>query len=231
MSQGNDEIQLSTATGANWYHGPYLLLTIALFLTVILYPLFERFLGPHVQNALFTLLLLSGLRAISAHRWLFRILGAIVLPVLVLNWITDNVASHEILDWLTAVVTQLFMAMVMVAVFWDVIRSRRVTVDVIFGSVAVYLLFGVVMAMALQLANAIDPGSVIAAVTAENTQQGRHFDEFLYFSFITLTSVGFGDLAPLGPIARSLAVFEGVVGQLYMAILIARIVGIHVAQE
>jgi hypothetical protein len=153
------------------------------------------------------------------------------LPVLVFNWAIDNVESHPLVDWLTSVATQLFIAAVMATVFRDVIRTRKVTVDVIFGSVAVYLLLGVVMAMAYQLANTMDPGSVIASVTADATRPGANFNQFLYFSFITLTSVGFGDISPLGPIARSLAMFEGIVGQLYLAILVARLVGIHVAQD
>ena len=214
-----------------WWHGPYLWLTVALFLTAILNPVFEKALGDNVQNTLVTILMFAALRAIHGHRWLFRVLAVVVVPVLALNWTVDNVSSYQLLDWLTSMVTQLFFAVVMVTIFGDVLRARHVTPDVIFGSVAVYLLFGVVMAMVFQLLNTMDPGSVIASVSAESTARSGNLDQFLYFSFITLTSVGFGDLSPLSQSARSIAVFEGVVGQLYLAILVARLVGIHVAQD
>ena len=113
------------------------------------------------------------------------------------------------------------------------IRSKRVSADTIFGAVAVYLLFGVIVAMLFYFLNNIAPGSVIASV-GEATNLVERYDQFsdiLYFSFVTLTSVGYGDLTPIGPAARGLAMFEGVVGQLYLAVLIARLVGIHVAQE
>ena len=112
-----------------------------------------------------------------------------------------------------------------------IITAKEVVLDVVFGSVAVYLLFGIVMAMGFQLVDTLNPGTVIESVTAEVTGRGGDFTEFLYFSFVTLTSVGYGDLSPLEDTARSLAMFEGVMGQLYMAILVARLVGIHIAQE
>ena len=84
-----------------------------------------------------------------------------------------------------------------------------------------------------QFVNNVTPGSVVASMgeAASLTERYDQFSEFLYFSFITLTSVGYGDLTPIGAPARSLAMLEGVVGQLYLAILIARLVGIHIAQE
>ena len=107
------------------------------------------------------------------------------------------------------------------------------TADTIFGAVAVYLLYGVAMALMFQFVNNVAPGSVISSVGEAYSLTERHdqFSEFLYFSFVTLTSVGYGDLTPISAPARSLAMLEGVIGQLYLAILIARLVGIHVAQE
>jgi voltage-gated potassium channel len=54
---------------------------------------------------------------------------------------------------------------------------------------------------------------------------------FSYYSFVTLTTLGYGDITPLTPVARSLSLLEAITGQLYIAILIARLVGIHIAQS
>ncbi len=171
--------------------------------------------------------------AVVNHKWLFRLLLILVVPILISNWFVDPYDDNEILDLITALSTDVFLFSVLIAVFADVIRSKHVTADTIFGAVAVYLLFGVIMALLFQVLNTIDPGSVIASV-GEATSIVERYDQFgdiLYFSFVTLTSVGYGDLTPIGSAARSLAMFEGVIGQLYLAVLIARLVGIHVAQE
>ena len=77
------------------------------------------------------------------------------------------------------------------------------------------------------------PGTVIPSIGEIMTAQERAelFPEFTYFSFITLTSVGYGDLAPISAQARALAMVEGMFGQLYTAILIAKLVGVQVTQE
>jgi hypothetical protein len=226
----NMDTTTSGITETPWFRGRFLFLTLALLLTILLNPVIEYLVGTDVQNVLLTLLLVAGLRAIALHPWLFRLLTALVLPVIALIWISDRYDS-TLLTWLSSAVTQLLLAVVLVQVFIDVLRSRHVTVDVIFGSVAVYLLFGVVMAIAYQFGNSISPGSIIESVPAESTMGGPQFKEFVYFSFVTLTSVGYGDLTPISQFARSLAMFEGVVGQLYLTILVARLVGIHIAQD
>ena len=222
--------KLTTASEPPWYGGRYLLLTLALLPTVILVPIFELLFSDDVQSVLVTLLLLASLRAVAPHPWLLRGLSAIVLPVVALMWFSDR-NDVEIATRISFVLTEIFLVIVMVTVFADVVSARRVTLDVIFGSVAVYLLFGVVMAMAYQFANSIAPGSVIESISAGEILAGAQFKEFVYFSFVTLTSVGYGDLSPISQIARSIAMFEGVVGQLYLAILVARLVGIHTAQD
>ena len=218
---------------APWYLGPYFILTLALMLSAIVYPAAAEVVGSGLLPIVNTTLLMASVYAVVNHRWLFRLLLILVVPILISIWFVDPYDDSEILDLLTTLSTNAFLFSVLVAVFADVIRSKRVTADTIFGAIAVYLLFGVIVAMMFQFLNNISPGSVVASVGEAKTIVERYdqFGDILYFSFVTLTSVGYGDLTPIGPAARSLAMFEGVVGQLYLAVLIARLVGIHVAQE
>jgi hypothetical protein len=218
---------------APWYLGPYFILTLALLLSAIIYPVVAETFGSGLLKVTNTVLLLASVYAVVNHKWMFRVLLVLVVPLLAGDWLVDPYEDHEIFDWLNSLSTDVFLITVLVTVFWDVIRSKRVTADTIFGAVAVYLLFGVVMAMLFHFLNNVNPGSVIASV-GEATSIIERFDQFgelLYFSFVTLTSVGYGDLTPISAPARSLAMLEGIVGQLYLAILIARLVGIHIAQE
>src|SRR5207247_5911220 len=94
----------------------------------------------------------------------------------------------------------------------------------VMGGIAGYLLIGITWAFAYQLLLQLVP----AAIHFENGTPGGLLgqpNDLFYFSFITLTTVGYGDVQPVHPVVRSLAVAEALVGQLYLAILIASLVG------
>lgn len=102
----------------------------------------------------------------------------------------------------------------------------------IFGSVAVYLLFGIIVALVLLFLHNQAPGSVLGSLSNVDPwgDGSDNLSVLLYFSLITLTSVGYGDIVPTSPAAKSMAVFTGIFGQLYVAILVAKLVGLHTAQ-
>lgn len=216
-----------------WYRGPYFILTVTLLLCTIAFPLGSRLIGTNVMQVMITALLFASMYAVIERKWLFRSLLIVIFPIILSNWFVDPNESHPYLNWLTALATDTFLVTVLVVVFADIVMRKRVTADLIFGSVAVYLLFGVVVALIFHLINSIDPGSVIASVgDAETVAERRdEFSEVLYFSFVTLTSVGYGDLTPLESPARSVAMLEGIIGQLYIAILVAKLVGVYTAQS
>ena len=70
-------------------------------------------------------------------------------------------------------------------------------------------------------------------ISSTNSEVARHVDlsHFSYYSFVTLTTLGYSEIAPLTPPARSLAALEAIVGQLFLAVLIARLVGLHIVSE
>lgn len=104
-------------------------------------------------------------------------------------------------------------------------RDGRINLHRIVGACGTFLLLGLVFAQAYRLMALYVPNAfAIAGVAAE---AGAMDNRYVYFSFITLTSTGYGDIAPLHPYARSLAAFEAVAGQLYLAVLIARLVGLE----
>ena len=102
-------------------------------------------------------------------------------------------------------------------------RSGVINFHRIQGAVAAYLLLGVLWAHAYALLASLRPDAFSGARIAGEGPRG-----FLYFSFVTLTTVGYGDILPLHPVARSLAMLEAVIGSLYLAILVARLVSLSV---
>ena len=101
--------------------------------------------------------------------------------------------------------------------------------DTLSGAVSVYLLIGIVFAQLYDLVETLQPGSFSAAFLEPEASPGWTF--LLFYSFMTLTTVGYGDITPATDATRSLAILEGTIGVLYVAILIARLLGSTKSRE
>jgi hypothetical protein len=108
-----------------------------------------------------------------------------------------------------------------------VLREDEIDADVLAGSVCIYLLLGMIFAMLFAYVEEIHPESFRLAfedgpLTADGTTP--HFTFFLYFSFTTLTTLGYGDILPMTPASRSLSSIEVIVGVLYIGAFVARLI-------
>lgn len=134
------------------------------------------------------------------------------------------------------VIDAVFLSFVSGIIIRDVVRSETVSTDTILGGICGYMLLGSLFVVLFSILEMVQPGSfldggrILQDAGGESRQLGR-FPDLTYYSFVTLTTLGYGDVAPHGPIARSLAVAEAIVGQLYLAILVAALVGMHLAQR
>ncbi len=123
-----------------------------------------------------------------------------------------------------------FMWWVSLLLLRDILlRSHDVTIDLVLGSVNIYLLISVGFAFAYALVETVHPGSFSGL--AGTTFETGAIIPFLYFSFVTVTTLGYGDIVPLTPVGKTLAYGQAVFGQLYLAILVARLVSMYVRQS
>ena len=121
-----------------------------------------------------------------------------------------------------------YMALV---ILLDVGRQRRVTAEKIRGAVCVFLLMGATWAFAYLTLLQLDPRALAFPFSKGDVPPTPWIGDTLYFSFVTLTTVGYGDIVPVSPLARSMAWLEASMGQLFMVLLVARLVGLHIAQS
>lgn len=174
-----------------------------------------------VLEASFALLLVSGIAAVARTRgWLLM-----VLPIAFLTAGARAAAAlypHEVSLIARPAIALVFCTMLLVVISDRVLREGAITVHRILGAVAVYLLIGVIWAQAYALIAHLDPTAFAHPIPHEP----HDLAPLLYYSFATLTTVGYGDVVAVHPIARSLATLEAVIGQLYSAILVARLVGL-----
>jgi hypothetical protein len=164
------------------------------------------------------------LRAAAIGLWLVSLLGSL-LALLPLASSPNWVRIWRIVD----IATNLpLLALLVVGVLRFAFAERKPTVDGIFATVAAYLLIAVLFAQAYALAVELDPTSFnLAAELTPRARQGN----LLYFSFVTLATLGYGDVLPLHDTVRSLAVVEAVVGQFYVAVIVAVFIGMFVSQR
>ena len=172
-------------------------------------------------DAAFALVLITGVLALSERGLGWRLLMAaalVAVGVLLANRVL-TVAEPVIRG--AELVSLLLLLLV---VLGQTFRAGPVTGHRVQGGIAGYLLLGLVWAQAYALVEMLDPGSFSGAISGAAGHRG-----FAYFSFVTLTTVGYGDILPVHPAARSLAMLEAVTGPLYIAILLARLVSLAMA--
>jgi hypothetical protein len=171
-------------------------------------------------DLLHALLLLSGVLAMGERKRVQRL----VLPAVIVTIAVD------LGSWIVPVPqpwvlgTSLASLLVfLVVVLTHTLRAGPITFHRIQGAVAAYLLLGVLWAHAYALVASLRPDAFSGVPSRADGSRA-----FLYFSFVTLATVGYGDVLPVHPVARSLAMLEAVTGSLYLAILIARLVSLAV---
>ena len=124
----------------------------------------------------------------------------------------------------------IFMLFNIALIFHLMFSTRAITVNIISASLCVYLLLAVVWSQAFSLLELLEPGSFEFQVkTNQEFMLGQSVAP-LYFSLVTMTTLGYGDIVPISQAARMMAATEAFIGQLYIAVLVARLVGMHIAQ-
>jgi len=171
------------------------------------------------------LVLLAALNAAAGH-WRGYVLFALAAVGQAAVVATESPSLHVA----ELGVRLVFVAYVTGALMWRMMQHESVTLDTIAGAACAYLLIGTAWSAAYLLLETVRPGSFDIPPAWRAAGTGDPGAGLAYFSFSTLTTVGYGDVRPTWPAAGGLAVAEAVVGQLYLAITVARLVGLHVAR-
>jgi len=181
-----------------------------------------------VNGMVFTLLLLVGLLTMTKRRE-FQALATMIVVLTIATRVARRFFGVPGLEILDGVLILLCTIGFLVIVLWQVYREGPVTAHRIQGAVAGYLLLSMIFAIAYHLVETIQPGSFQMSSVQDQVRAELVMDRsFYYFSVVTLTTTGFGDILALSNSARTLVMMEALIGQLYTAILIARLVSLHV---
>lgn len=201
-------------------------LLVMLVLFLVSGPFSEQIKGGHlIEAVLLTFVLLTGLVAVSRQRSTLAIAVALVTPAVVCKWVNHyrpDLAPPQFF----LVGGELCVVFIIANLMRFILRAPRVDSEVLCAGISTYLLLGLLWAFGYNLVGCLVPDCFAFSVPATASHTMKGFNS-LYFSFITLTTVGYGDITPVSNVARMLAIMEAMTGTLFVGVLIARLVSLY----
>ncbi len=209
----------------------YEMLLAAQILLAVISPLFYATPGARlIVDLALTIVFATAIYVIASTRKHLIIGMVLMVPSFILIW-GVNFFHITTLENMSLIGSVMFLSYVAWLILVDIINARLVTLNIIAGGISVYFFFGNICGLIYALIARTDPGAFnIPAQTASYIGESLgEVSSAMYFSFVTLTTVGYGDITPINAFARALAYLEAASGQIYLAVLIASLVGMHSA--
>ena len=202
-----------------------ILLLICLLVLVLLYPLFE-YENSLVRDLLITAILFTGVYSLEFSAHSRKLLLPLAWLTVTTTW-TNHFIDTNLMTIIDFGTTSFTLAVIVVLMVRHIARSRVVTRTIILNAINGYILLGLVGAALFNIANGahilLHGAGSAGILMPDKSVPG--FSDYLYFSFITLTTVGYGDITAVSHLTRPISILIALSGQLYMTILIAMLVG------
>jgi hypothetical protein len=203
------------------------LLVFLLMYIFFLYPLGQVGSFLPLTSGLFSLILISGAITVSRHRVFKTLVFSWGVLAIVFLWV-KHLFPYQIFVFVADGLGLFFLILLVFLILGQVLREGETTSQRVMGGVAAYLILGLTWYLAYHLVALGFPGAF--SIQGSSLSGDRSFlsSQLFYFSFVTLTTIGYGDIVAVHPLARMLVILEGVTGQLFPVILIARLVSLQV---
>ena len=201
------------------YSTVLLVLVIAIIFAV---PVFPQHMLRLFYNILFTAIIVVA--ALSMDRGRGTIFRFAVASI-VFEWVA-YLLNLKVLVALSRLVIFIFFVVIVVGLIIQIARTKRVTARVIIESISGYLLLGIVFSLIVTVISVAHPEAFsFPAMDPKYGNIAYYQSDFMYYSFTTYTTLGYGDIIPKVPYAKSLAILAAVCGQIYLTVIIAMLVG------
>jgi len=205
-------------------------LLIVLVSTFLLNPFLRMSFGGLLSSGFLAYAILLVVGTFSLNHKFFRVYPGLVALAFTLECII-RIGWHQLgaiipFSVLVQSIYAIYLGMAALLILQDILLRQRITADTIRGGICVYFLIGFVWALFYGIASSFDGGAFSQSLIEDST-----YERPIYFSFVTLTTLGYGDIVPVSPLAEMLVTLEAIVGQLYPSILIAILVSSYVSQR
>ncbi len=195
-------------------------------LLIVLLPILEavRY-GELVEIGLLTLVFGSSVFVVGARRSTGRVAGILMVLALAAR-VSEHFIGSDFPPWIYPPFALGFVGFVIIHLVRSTLEARQVDANVLCTAISAYLMLGLLWAMGYTLIGRFSPDAFSFVTGPESGRTMNRFNAF-YFSFVTLSTVGYGDITPVSKAARMLAAAEAMSGMLYVAVLIARLVSLY----
>lgn len=214
----------------------FVFLLSSFFFMLIIYPLFHQWIISNIfMKLFFTLVLITSLYILSYNRFIFYIGAVFSLTAFLFEWLSF---FQPILGFRALADTfYLFFIMLLIVVITRAIFFvEKVSLDIVYGAACIYLMIGLFFATLYSLVELYLPGSFAGNFGDPFAKEGFYSiksisESLIYYSFVTLTTLGYGGISPVTIPAKFFSILEAIIGQLFLAIAIGRSVGLYLSQK
>ena len=205
----------------------FLVLLILLLFLLVLTPFLDKFIETRILMDVFlTAIFIFIIYSIRLKRSQAIIAFVLVLPLIIATWST-YFFEIKTLSMLTRIFGALFFAYAAINILRIIVKSEKVTRETIFAAIVAYLLIALMWAFLYMILELVSPGSFSFPDKGSWGEMMR----YEYLSFVTITTLGYGDITPVTDQASALVLIEAFVGQIYLVVLVAWLVGMHVSRR
>ena len=210
--------------------GNFWFLLAGLLFTLLAVPVTHQFSGMerYSMTLLFSVFMLVSIWSLAASRRVFQIGVLLVIGITAIVGISAFNGTHFFQEVLGIVLMLTFCVLSCWIAARNVFLLHKADLNSLAGAFCVYLLIGLIWALLYKLLLLFDLAAFSGNITAQEQEQ---FPDLLYFSFVTLASLGYGDVTPIGGLVRTFAYLEAVIGQFYLAVMVASLVSAYSAHR
>ena len=215
--------------GKKFIKNKYTQLLAIIIVLFILAPALSGTIGQIMVSLVLTVTIIAIIRTLNLKKREFLLLLTLAVASFGLdiqNALRVGIEQNKTFVIVAKVIYILFILMALVTINQKIFSEKKVSGDTIQGGIAVFFLIGIAWALLYVIVYLLDPNAFNQLIETVDL-----FDAMFYFSFTTVTTLGYGDISPISDIARTLANLEAVIGVMYPAIYISRIVALYTTQE
>ncbi|MCP4623840.1 MAG: hypothetical protein GY850_09950 [bacterium] len=205
----------------------FLILICLILGTIVLVPILKEFAALRIFLDIFiTAIYISMVYTVSNKKQHLYIGALLAMAMLISLWL-QYFHQNNLIFAFGRISGILLLIMVIINTLTLIFKSEDVTIEVIYAAILVYLLMALMWSFVYGLLGLINSASFNVGLSPGQSYQMR----FIYYSFVTITTLGYGDITPATDLASSFSILEAVVGQLYLVVVVAWLVGMHSSKK
>ena len=198
-----------------------LALLVSIFILIFMIPFFPEDRHRIIGSIFFSLIFFISIFTLNSGR---KTMFTIAVIAFLTEWISELI-NLSVVNYLSLLANVIFFQFIVVKLIIQIAKSKKADAGVIFESINGYLMMGLMFTTWIAIAMLYDPASFSFQITNPTIR------EFTYFTFVTMTTLGYGEITPVAPFAKSISILISTSGQIYVAVIIAMLVGKYAGNQ